>query len=67
MSVFRNNFTEAVMRADNVSLLYLKQIVDYLNACCPAHVWGTPEKVEAWLAQPRLEAISARIWHRASR
>jgi len=64
MAVLRNDFTGAVGRADSVSLLYLKQLVEYLFTCAPAHAWGSPEKVDAWLAAPRLKAIEERIWQR---
>lgn len=40
----------AVVRADDESVLALKGIVEFLYWHAPATAWGSPERVQAWLA-----------------
>lgn len=47
-SVLENNLTEAVGRADEESIVKLRDIVGYLYNCCPGPCWGSPAKVKAW-------------------
>jgi hypothetical protein len=49
LAVFKNNFNEAVARADPDCAANLKAFMGYLNNVAPSDCWGSPEKVKAWL------------------
>jgi hypothetical protein len=49
MAVFRNDFMEAVSRADDINAVNLKAYMGYLYNVAPGDCWGSPEKVKAWL------------------
>jgi len=51
MAVLENNFTEAVGRADETNIRYLKQWAELLYWELPSICWGSPEKVQAWLGE----------------
>ena len=55
-SVLENNLTDAVLRADEVSLAYLRELVQFLHKSAPALAHGSPAAVEAWLLQADREA-----------
>jgi hypothetical protein len=46
-----NNLTEAVGRADFININLLPDIVRYMYNELPADSWGSPERVQAWLAR----------------
>lgn len=50
MALFRNDLQQTLMRADEINLLELRRIVQFVWMNVPAPAWGSPEKVEAWLA-----------------
>lgn len=45
-----NNALDAATKADPVSFVNLKQIMQFLFTCAPSQSWGSAEKVEAWKA-----------------
>ncbi len=49
-AVLENNLMETVHRADPGGLCNLPHIVSYVYNELPSGVWGTPERVEKWLA-----------------
>lgn len=51
MAVFRNDFADAVQRADMVNFAHLKDWAGWLYMDPPRDCWGSAEKVEAWLAK----------------
>lgn len=52
-AILENNLKEACARADNINRHRLFEIVSYCYNDIPSGSWGSPEKVEAWLAQPK--------------
>ena len=46
-----NNLKEAFGRADDANARAMKKIVIYMYNKIPAHCWGSPERVKAWLAE----------------
>jgi len=50
-AVLNNDLTEAVGRADEDNLKALPEIVGYCYNEIPMACWGSPEKVEKWLAR----------------
>lgn len=50
-AVLENNLVEAFGRADEVNRERMFDIVNFLYNEAPADCWGSPAKVEAWLAQ----------------
>ena len=48
-AVLENNLVEAVLRADNVNRLKLREIVGFISDELPSACWGSPTKVDAWL------------------
>lgn len=50
MALFRNDLSDAVRRADETNWQHLREIVYFVWMYAPAPCWGSPEKVEAWLA-----------------
>lgn len=57
MSVLRNDLREAVPRADDDSFAALRSIVCYCHNEIPGPCWGSPAKVEAWLAMASDESL----------
>lgn len=49
-AVLSNNLTEAVSRADSISINALPVYVRWLYNKAPYKCWGSSEKVIAWLA-----------------
>jgi hypothetical protein len=49
-AVLRNDLVEAVGRADDQNLHIIPAIVAYLYNEAPSRCWGSPERVDAWLA-----------------
>lgn len=56
-AVLSNDFKEACSRADHVNQYLIFDIVSYLWNEVPARCWGSPEKVQEWLAG-RLEVVA---------
>ncbi len=50
-AVLCNDLTEAVLRADPITLRGIGQLVRWLHFNAPGDCWGTPEKVRAWLGR----------------
>lgn len=50
-AVLENDLSEAVGRADEISIICLRDIVRYLYNNCPLGCWGSPEKVKEWRKQ----------------
>ncbi len=48
-AVLKNDLRGAVQRADSEALLAIPAIVDFLVAVAPHGVWGSEEKVWAWV------------------
>ncbi len=48
-SVLKNDLFAAVAHADTQSMAGLHLLMIFLHCEVPAHCWGTPEKVHAWL------------------
>lgn len=57
MAVFRNDLTEACARADDENKVMLFVYIGYLYNEAPSESWGSPKKVEAWLAAEADEYI----------
>ena len=55
-SVLENNLAVAVLRGDEVSLAYLRELVLFLHNSAPSLAHGSPAAVEAWLAHADREA-----------
>lgn len=56
-AVIRNDLKEAVGRADEENMRNLPAYVGYFYNEAPSECWGSPEKMETWLAL-RKERIS---------
>lgn len=56
MAVLRNDLHDAVGRADDENIRNLPAYVSYLYNEAPSPCWGSPEKVQAWLARFTAEA-----------
>lgn len=52
-AVLANDLNDAVSRADDESVLLLRQIMQFVYCRLPGNAWGSREKVRAWLAAPR--------------
>ena len=50
MAILTNDLREAVGHADHINLRLIPEYVSYLWNDCPSVCWGSPEKVEGWLA-----------------
>jgi hypothetical protein len=50
-AVLCNDLKEAVARADDENIKVLPEIVCYCYNEIPHNCWGSPEKVNAWLAE----------------
>jgi len=50
-AVLQNDLREAVGRADDTSIAGLRQLIQFLHNHAPSKAWGSPEAVEAWIAQ----------------
>ena len=48
-AVLQNDLSNAIGRADKVSLLWLPSIVRWIYNEAPSACWGSPEKVSAWI------------------
>lgn len=48
-AVLTNDLKEALVRADDINVHCLRDIVLYLYNDTPAICWGSPEKVKKWL------------------
>jgi hypothetical protein len=51
-AVLSNDLAGAVVRADPGNKFALPEIVLFLHNYAPSPCWGSPEAVEAWLADP---------------
>lgn len=49
-AVLEDNLSETIIRADDASLAYIKEIVLYVLNNMPSPCWGSHEKVVEWLA-----------------
>ena len=54
--MLENNLADAVLRGDEVSLAYLRELVLFLHNSAPSLAHGSPAAVEAWLAHADREA-----------
>jgi hypothetical protein len=52
LAVLRNDLKDAVGRADEISSRHFAEILGFLYNYAPGPCWGSPEHVEAWLADP---------------
>lgn len=52
-AVLENNLSEAVLRADNLNIKILPEIVGYVDWEIPSACWGSRERVEDWLNRDR--------------
>ena len=50
-AVLENDLQEAVGRADDHNLANLPAYIGYLYNEAPSNCWGSPQKVEKWLAR----------------
>jgi len=48
-AVLRNNFVDAVCRADDDNVRILPEIARYVYNNLPSQCWGSRKKVEDWL------------------
>lgn len=48
-SILKNQFAEAVLRADGINSLILRSYAHFLFTC-PSDCWGSEEKYQSWLA-----------------
>lgn len=51
-AVLENKLKESVQLADDDNLRDLQEIVSYVYQHVPSQAWGSPTRVEAWLAGP---------------
>lgn len=58
-AVLENDLRRAVGYADPVNRAALPCIVEYCVAQLPPESWGSPERVRAWQAQHRPDAVAA--------
>ena len=58
-AVLANDLAQAVGRADEESIVELRDIVRYVYNHLPATCWGSYERVEEWLTIKRAEAKNA--------
>jgi hypothetical protein len=58
-AVLVNDLMGAVRRADEDNIVALPLIVAWLTEHAPAASWGSPERVEAWIAQRGRQAYAA--------
>jgi hypothetical protein len=58
-AVFSNDLTEAVDRADHDNAQALAQHVRFLYNCAPRACWGSPARLDAWLAMFREDRARA--------
>lgn len=49
MALFRNDLHQTLVRADDINLVALRGIMQFVWMNVPAPAWGSPEKVQAWL------------------
>jgi len=52
-AVLENNLREACARADDINIRNLPAYIAYLYNDAPSACWGSPEKVDAWVANFR--------------
>lgn len=53
VAVLSNDLKEAMARADEKSRAGLFALVSFLYNDAPANCWGSPDAVQAWLAEGR--------------
>jgi len=53
LAVLSNDLREACALADYINIKALPVFVAYLHSEAPSACWGSPERVEAWLAARR--------------
>lgn len=53
-AIISNNLSEAVGRADEENLHNLPAFIGWLYNEAPSRCWGSPERMEAWLAERRV-------------
>jgi hypothetical protein len=51
-AVLENDLGQAAMRGDEINRWHVADIALFLFNYCPAPAWGSPAKVDAWLADP---------------
>ena len=59
-AVLTNNLVNAVAKADDVNILYLRDIILYVYNDIPSACWGSREAVEEWL-NPKVNPDSKKI------
>jgi hypothetical protein len=59
-AVICNDLKEAVGRADPQNTLALHSIVAYFYNETPSACWGSPERMQDWMAARRFEAVANR-------
>jgi hypothetical protein len=58
-AVLSNDLKESCFRADDDNLLALPEIVKYCYNELPTCCWGSPERVETWLAAPKETLVNS--------
>lgn len=51
-AVLENDLGQAAIRGDEINRWHVADIALFLYNYCPAPAWGSPAKVDAWLADP---------------
>lgn len=49
-AVICNDLKQAVAKADDINMNLLPQYVKFFYNCAPSPCWGSPERMDAWLA-----------------
>lgn len=52
-AILNNDLSGAFVRADPQSKAYLAEIIDYVRFELPSDIWGSPDKVQSWLAEKK--------------
>ena len=55
-----NNLTQAFSRADHINSRCMKEIAQFLVWEIPSNAWGSPEKVNQWIAAKRQKEVEAK-------
>lgn len=59
-AVLSNDLKEACGKADSINRHAIFQWVQFLHNDAPALCWGSPDRVEAWIAAGGIEGINAK-------
>ena len=59
-SCLQNEFVESVLRADDTSRQYFREIAFYIYEYVPRECWGSPEKFVAWRKMKNEQRVAAK-------